>query len=171
MLYKKLVQTVEDHSEYLTGKWIKDVKNNPCTKGYRQISDEILHARIKDVFGRLGEWLTDEESDYSNTAKYFMSLGKERAAQGIKSSEIIYALIIARNVIWQFILEQGCLNNAVDLYEAGEFQLRVTHFFDKAVYFTTAGHESLHIDENEIYKEEGFFDKAVESVTKWVIGV
>ncbi len=168
MLYEKFIRLVEDHAEYLTQGWIKEVLNNPSTSGYKSMSKELLGSRIYDVYHRLGNWLLSEDQSYFKIAEHFMDLGKERARENLKVSEVIYALILARVVLWKYVVEQGVIHSSIDLQQAFDFYQKVTNFFDKATYFVAVGFEQA-TGKTQSIKEEDLIQKAVGSVTKWFI--
>jgi hypothetical protein len=169
MLYEKFIRLVEDHAEELTKEWIKEIKNNPSTAGYRNIDDAILGVRIFDVYRRLGEWIMNADPNDPITAEHFIKLGRERAGEKIKNSEVIYALILARVVLWRYIIEHQVISTAIELHQLLEFYQKVNNFFDKAAYFVAVGFESIGKDEQKKLEENGFVGKAVQGVTGWFI--
>ncbi|MBU2492004.1 MAG: RsbRD N-terminal domain-containing protein [Bacteroidetes bacterium] len=169
MLYQKFIRLVEDHAEQLTKIWLKEVKKNPSTKSYKNLSDKELSRRIYDVYLRFGNWVLQNDPLDKKVAEHYMNLGKERAAEGIQLSEVIYALILSRVVMWKYISDQGVITSSFDCQQALEFYKIVTSFFDKAVYFVAAGYETtkhIHVDEP---KGKDFVEKAVKSITGWLI--
>jgi hypothetical protein len=169
MLYEKFIRLVEEHAEQLTKSWIKEVKNNPSTIGYKKMSDQLLDTRVYDVYKRLGNWVLQKDPSDKNTAEHFMKLGRERASEGLRASEVIYALILSRVVLWKYIINQGVINSAMDMQQALGFYQKVNNFFDKAAYFVAVGFESIHLEDQEKLKKEDFVEKAVKGVTKWFI--
>ena len=169
MLYEKFIRLVEDHAEALTKEWINEIKTNPSTKGYRKIDDAILGVRVFDVYKRLGQWIMNADPRDPNTAEHFIKLGRERAKENLKNSEVIYALILARVVLWRYIVDQGVINSIIDLHQSLEFYQKINNFFDKATYFVAVGFESVRDEEQEKLKQEDFVEKAVKGVTNWFI--
>lgn len=169
MLYEKFIRLVEDHAEELTKEWIKEIKNNPSTKGYRKVEDAILGVRIFDVYRRLGEWILNAEPNDPNTAEHFIKLGRERAGENLKNSEVIYALILARVVLWRYIINQGVISSAIALHQLLEFYQHVNNFFDKATYYVAVGFENVGKEDQDKLKHEGFVDKTVQGITGWFI--
>jgi len=167
MLYEKFIRLVEDHAESLTQEWIKEVKTNTCTTGYSKIEDAILGVRVFDVYKRLGEWIMNTDPADPKTAEHFIKLGRERANEKLKNSEVVYALILARVVLWRHIVGQGIINSTMDMYQSLEFYQKVNNFFDKAVYFVAVGFESVNNNDQEKLKKDDFVDKAVKGVTGW----
>jgi len=169
MLYEKFIRLVEDHAEALTKEWIKEIKTNPSTVGYRKVDAAILGVRVFDVYRRLGEWVMNADPGDPKTAEHFIKLGRERAGEKLKNSEVIYALILARVVLWRYIVDQGIITSTIDLHQSLEFYQKVNNFFDKATYFVAVGFESIDKKEQDKLKNEDFVDKAVKGVTSWFI--
>lgn len=169
MLYEKFIRLVEDHAEGLTKEWINEIKTNPSTKGYQKIDDAILGVRVFDVYKRLGQWIMNADPSDPKTAEHFIKLGRERAGENLKNSEVIYALILARVVLWRYIVDQGVINSIIDLHQSLEFYQKINNFFDKATYFVAVGFESVAKDEQEKLRKEDFVEKAVKGVTDWFI--
>ena len=169
MLYEKFIRVVEDHAEELTKEWIKEIKSNPSTVGYRKVDDAILGVRVYDVYRRLGEWVMNAEPNDPKTAEHFIKLGRERSDEKLKNSEVIYALILARVVLWRYIINQGVINSSIDLHQSLQFYQKVNNFFDKATYFVAVGFENVGSEEHEKLKKDDFVGKAVQGVTGWFI--
>lgn len=169
MLHEKFIGIVETHAELLTRNWIKEVKTNPLTPSYRNLSDDVLHATVYDVYLRLSRWLQNDETTYRETADHYLRLGRARAESGVKLSEVIYAVILSRVELLNYIRNQGIINNSIDMWRALEFFHKINSFFDKVLYFVSSGYESVHMDEKEVFKEKGFFDKVVNSFAHWMI--
>ncbi|MGE5403149.1 MAG: hypothetical protein ACM3S2_22330 [Ignavibacteriales bacterium] len=167
MLHDKFIGLIETHAELLTKNWIHEVKNNPLTPGYKDLAEEDLHFRVYDIYRRLGAWLPHEETSFRRTAEHYMKLGRARAHEGFKLSEVIYAVSLSRVELWKYIKSQGIINDAMDMYRALEFYQRIDYFFDKVIYFVATGYESAHLEEHEVFKESGFFDKIVDSFAHW----
>lgn len=169
MIYRKFIVLVEDHSELLTQNWIHSIKNNPSTEGYKRLPYDILHGRIFDVYNRLGNWLSEDEPKYKKTAEHFMRLGRERASEGLKASEVISALLLSRDILWKYISNSGLISNSLEIHQALEFYEKIVLFFDKAAYYVSLGYESLHQTDEDVFRKGGFFDKTVNSIFKWFV--
>lgn len=169
MLYEKFIRLVEEHAEEITKEWIKEIKSNPSTIGYRKVDDAILGVRVYDVYRRLGEWVMNADPNDPKTAEHFIKLGRERAGEELKNSEVIYALILARVVLWRYIVNQGVINSNIDLHQSLQFYQHVNNFFDKATYYVAVGFENVDKEDHEKLKENDFVGKTVNSITDWFI--
>ena len=169
MIYRKFINLVENHSELLTQNWIHEIKTNPSTAGYKNLPYEILHGRIYDVYNRLENYISEDEPQYKITAEHFMRLGRDRCREGLKSSEVLFALMLAKDVLWKYVVNSGIINNTLEFHQALEFYERIVLFFDKSAYYVTLGFESISMSEEDVFRKGGFFDKTVNSIFKWFI--
>lgn len=168
MLYDKFIRVVEDHAEELTKRWIDEVRHNEATPTYHQLNNEVLHKRVHSIYKRLGEWLLLRDLSNKENAEHFIKLGYERSKEGFKLSEVMYAIILIRTVLWQYVVDQGLINSTVDLYKALEFYNTINNFFDKANFFVAVGYEKG-VGHPETEHKEKFVDGAVNAITKWII--
>jgi hypothetical protein len=169
MLYAKYITLVEDHAEELTKQWIKEINNCPATRAYSEMSDELLANRIFDLYKRLHVWILQNDPGDTHTAEHYIKLGRARANEGLKLSEVTYALILSRVVLWRYIVNQGVIANSFDLQQAFEFFQKVNNFYDKAIYLVSIGYESFKANEGQQVKKEEFIKETVNSITRWLI--
>jgi hypothetical protein len=141
MLSVRLVRLIEDHAEELTCGLLDDLATNARTPAFHKISRVELHHRTYNVYRNLGEWL-GHTSDESIEATY-TGLGKRRFAEGIPLSEVVCALTLAKYHLREFIRMRGLVDSAVELYQEQELQRLVGRFFDRAIYYTIRGYESV----------------------------
>ena len=139
MLSARLIRSIEDHAEELTRGVLEDLQQNPRTPAYHKVSREELHHRVYEVYRNLGRWL-GHKADEPIEACY-SPLGERRYAEGIPLSEVIYALILEKYHLRDYIRSAGVVDSGVELYQEQELHRLVGHFFDKAIYYAAKGHE------------------------------
>lgn len=139
MLSVRLVRMIEEHAEELTGGVLNDLQSNPRTAAYHKLSREELHRRAYEVYRNLGRWL-GQKTDETIEASY-NDLGKKRCAEGVPVSEVVYALILTKYHLRDYIRSAGLVDSAVELYQEQELHRLVGNFFDKAIYYTVKGYE------------------------------
>jgi len=139
MLSDRLVRMIENHADELTKALVEDLQSNPRTASYHRLSREALHHRTYHVYKDLGLWLNSkaEEDIEANYTK----LGKEREAEGVPLSEVVYALTLTKYHLRDYIQVSGLVDSAVDLYQTLELQRLLGQFFDKAIYYTVRAFE------------------------------
>lgn len=141
LLSGRLVRLIEDHAEELTHGLLDDLATNACTPAYHRIPRDELHHRIYDVYRNLGEWLA-HNTEESVEATY-RELGKRRHSEEVPLSEVVCALTLTKYHLREFIRLRGLIDSAVELYQEQEFQRLVGRFFDRAIYYTVRGYESV----------------------------
>lgn len=137
----RLIRLIESSADELTNKWLADVQRSAKTATYRKLDERDLYQRGFRVLSQLGKWIT-EEIDREESRKEWVQLGKDRRKEGFALSEIIMALALLRRDLWQKIESEGLMDTAYDFFQAMQLHNRVTHFFDRAAYYTACGYES-----------------------------
>jgi hypothetical protein len=139
MLSIRLVKMIESHAEQLTRGAVQDLQTNSRTPAYHKLSREELHHRAYEVYRNLGRWL-GEKTDHMIEA-FYGELGKKRCAEGIPLCEVVYALLLTKYHLRDYIRSSGAVDSAVDLYQEQELHRLVGHFFDRAIYYTVRSYE------------------------------
>ncbi len=140
MLSDRLIKMIETHAEELTRGALSDLQSSPNTPSYQKLSHDDLYQRVYKVYHDLGGWLWEKTDEAIQT--WYLQLGEERFNQGIPLSEVIWALILTRCRLRDYIRNSGLANSAIDLYQQMELHQLVSHFFDRAIYYTVAGYEN-----------------------------
>jgi hypothetical protein len=139
MLSKRLVRLIEDHAEGLSRTVLDDVLHNPRTASLRNTPHDELRRRAYDVYHNLGHWLIDKTEDAIE--RTYAELGHQRFGNRVPLSEMVYALIIMKLHLRDFIRVSGVADSAVELYQEEELHLLVDQFFDRATYYAVKGYE------------------------------
>lgn len=136
MLSARLLHLVETHSHELAKGVAQLLRRHPRTPSYRLFSESEIEQRSEAVFHNLGAWTTRSE-DRIRAA--FEAMGRERYLEAIPLPEVIYALLLHKTHLLNFVEFQGQMT-ALEIY--GEQQLRVAldHFYDLAIYFSSLGY-------------------------------
>ncbi len=139
LLSTRLVQRIEDHAEELTRGVVQDLQSNPKTPSYHALPSQTIQRRAYDVVRNLGKWLTTMSDEEIESAHH--ELARRRAEEDIPLSELIYALILTKYHLRNYISASGMVDSAVQLYQEQELQHLIGRFFDKAAYYTVQGYE------------------------------
>ena len=140
MLSARLVRVIEEHAEELTRGVLSDLAANPRTPAYHNLPADELHRRVYDVYHNLGRWLGDKTEDHVEAT--FGGLGRKRCSEGVPLSEVVYALVLIKDHLREYIRAVGLVDSAVELYLEEELHLSIGHFFDRALYHTVKGYEA-----------------------------
>lgn len=139
-LSSKLIQMIEDHAEELTRGVIRDLQTNPKTPSMHGLSDRELHDQSYEVYHNLSRWLTKFSEDEIKDFHY--RLARIRYDEDVSANEVIYALILKKYHLRDYIRTTGMVDTAVDLLQEQELHHLIGSFFDKAIYFTLEGYEA-----------------------------
>ena len=139
MLSFRLVKANESHAEQITRGVVHDVQTNQRTPTYHTVPAEELHHRAHAIYSNLGRWL-GEKTDQTIEA-FYAELGKKRCAEGIPLCEVVYALLLTKYHLRDYIRTSGLVDSAVEMYQEQELQRLVGHFFDRAIYYTVKSYE------------------------------
>ena len=139
MLSVRVVQLIENHAEELTRGLLDDLKSNSRTPAYHNLPREELRHRVYNVYRNLGRWLGEKTDDMIKAT--YSELGQRRSHEGIPINEVVYALILTKYHLRDYIRTSGLVDSAVDLYQEQQLQRALGQFFDKAIYYTVRGYE------------------------------
>ncbi len=139
MLSARLVALIEDHADELTHGLIEDLQSNPRTPEYLRLARPVIHRRMYEIYHNLDEWLGHETD--SVIEAHYTRLAGARIKDGIPLSEVIYALILTKNHLREYIRTAGLANSAIELYQQQELNRLAGNFFDRAIYYTAREYE------------------------------
>jgi hypothetical protein len=146
----KLVELIENHARRLTSDVVQDLLTNERTRGFRVVSPEELDQRIFQIVAHLGNWIGDPNSKIVQAE--FADWGRRRFEQGIPLSEVMYAVIILKQHMGRYILDNGLVDAAfpridgdyilpMHLNSLQDLHARLGRFFDEALYYLACGYE------------------------------
>ncbi len=139
---------IEDHAEQLTRGLVTDLQSNARTETYHKLPAHELHRRAYEVYHNLGDWLGN--TTQGSVESRYRALGRRRCEEGSPLSEVVYALILTKYHLRDYINSSGLVDSAVEMYQEKELHRLVGQFFDKAIYFTTQGYEDQLADSTPV---------------------
>jgi len=139
MLSIHITRMIEDHAEQLAQSLIIDLQGNPHTPEYHKLPQAEIYRRVYDAYRNLGEWL-GQEAD-SVVQAHYSALGRQRALEGVPLSEVVMALTLTKNHLFNYVRTSSLFDSALQLYQLQELRRLVDNFFDKAIYYTVCAYE------------------------------
>jgi len=140
MLSARLVKIIEEHAEDMSRSLISHLRSDDRVATLVRASQDDLEQRAYDVYHNLGRWLSDKTEEHVEAT--YGGLGRTRAVEGVPLSEVVYALVLIKEHLREYIRAVGLVDSAVELYLEEELHLLIGHFFDKAIYHTVKGYEA-----------------------------
>ena len=136
-----LMQQIEMHAEKLTERVIDAVRTSPRTKFLRDQSEEELRRRFFDLFRNLGRWLSEKSESEIETI--YSEIGRRRCREAVPLSELIYALLLVKQHLWDYVQKNVVAVSESTLYEEELVAEMMGRFFDRALYHTVRGYEEV----------------------------
>ena len=138
-LSDRLIRTIESNAEEFAQSTVKQLRSSPRTESYHKLPDADLYNRCYVVYRNLGRWLW-EKSDQAVQAR-FNELGERRCQEGIPLPEVLWALVLTKDRLLEYLAAYALADSAMELYQQQELDRLIGHFFDRAVCYTAAGYE------------------------------
>src|SRR6185503_19335867 len=116
-------KAIQDNAEDITRGVLHDLGNNPRTPAYHRLSPDELHRRVYDVYHNLGRWVGDKSDEPVEVS--YADLDRKRRAEGVALSEVVYALMLVKHHLREYIRGSGMVDSPVELYQEEELNLLV----------------------------------------------
>ena len=130
---------VSDHGEEIAAMWLQDLRISAQTPSYGVVSDAELVNASEFALEQVNQYFSGDPSD-TNIGEFFHNLGATRAAQGLPLPELISAILLLKREVWMSARTHGVWESAMDLQRALDMTRELGRFFDRAVYYATAGY-------------------------------
>ena len=139
IMFYRLVRLIENHSQALAASLLDRVKNSEATSSYKNVPPEELQVRVFEIYRHLGDWLiTKDERDIE--ARY-VEVGARRALQHVPLSQLVWAIVLTKENLWEFIKKETALERPVEVFGEMEMLEWLDQFFDRAIYYAAMGYE------------------------------
>jgi hypothetical protein len=139
MLGSRLVRLIERHSDALSRGLAEQIRKADRTSDFRKIPAEELRLAATEVYRNLGEWLLQKTD--RDIAGQFRAIAARRAAEGIRLHQFVWALMLTRDHLWQFLRQEAFADNILELHAEFELHHQLSQFFDRAIYYAIEGYE------------------------------
>jgi RsbT co-antagonist protein rsbRD N-terminal domain len=136
----RFVRLIEDHSDALATSLLHKVQKSIRTESYNhKVPREDLRQRVSEIYRHLGEWLLHKNE--SDIEQRYTEIGSRRARQGVPLSELIWAIILTKHNLWEFILDEAYRDRPVEVLGKQELLQLLDQFFDRAIHSAAVGYE------------------------------
>jgi hypothetical protein len=141
MISKKLIRMIEQSSDELTQRLMKDLLKREETRHLRDIRQNRVYGQVYDVYSMLSSWLSGEKTKGS-IIEHYIELGRQRYNESVPLSEVLMSFMLIKRHLWLYALEKKVIDPTYDLYQVIELNNRVVFFFDRIMYCTSVGYET-----------------------------
>jgi hypothetical protein len=140
LLAYRLVRLIEAHSDQLARNLLQRVQECDKTSAYiTQVPPDELRLRVSEVYRNLGEWLLGKTE--ADVQRRYEEIGARRAAQDVPLSQLISALVLTKDTLWEFLLKEAGVERPVEVFGELELLQLLDQFFDRAIYYAVVGYE------------------------------
>ncbi len=153
MLAYRLVRLIETHSERLAEGLLVKLQHCEKCKQFQRVPGEEFRQRAYEIYHHLGEWLLGKREE--DIARRYMEIGQRRQAQGVPLSQLVYAIVLVRDHLWEYLKHEAGAEKPVEVFGELELLQLLEQFFDRAIYWAAVGYE-------QAQAEAAAHEKAVE---------
>ena len=139
MLAMRLVRLIESHADALASGLEERVQSSSQVCHFRTIPPHELRERVYEIYRHLGEWLLGKnELDIEHR---YRQIGLRRAVQGIPLSEVVQAIVLTKENLWEFLKSEAVMDRAVEIMGELELLQMLEMFFERTIYYAAVGYE------------------------------
>ena len=139
MFSYRLVRLIETHADALAAGLEERVLANSQISHFCQIPARELRERVYEIYRHLGEWLLGKnELDIEHR---YREIGGRRAQQRVPLSEVVQAIVLTKENLWEFLKSEAVMDRAVEIMGELELLQMLEMFFDRAIYYAAVGYE------------------------------
>jgi len=139
MFSYRLVRLIETHADTLAASLEEKVRNNPQVDHFRAIPKHELRERVYEIYRHLGEWVLGKNE--LDIEQRYREIGARRARQGVPLSELVQAIVLTKENLWEFLKSEAVIDRAVEIMGELELLQMLEMFFDRAIYYAAVGYE------------------------------
>lgn len=141
MLAYKLVRLIETHSDTLAAGLLAKVRNSLRLGEYGSVPPEELQQRVYEIYRHLGEWLLSRRE--IDLERRYIEIGARRAAQGVPLSQLIWAIILTKENLLDFLKGESAMERPPEVFGRLELLELLEQFFDRAIHYAAIGYEQF----------------------------
>ena len=139
MFSYRLVRLIESHADALAKGLEEKAQSSTLVAHFRNIPAHELRERVYEIYRHLGEWLLGKnELDIEHR---YREIGARRARQHVPISEVIQAIVLTKENLWEFLKSETVMDRAIEIMGELELLQMLEMFFDRAIYYAAVGYE------------------------------
>ena len=139
MLSHRFVRHIEERSDALASGFLHKIQRSARTEAFRKVPPGELTGRVSEIYRHLGEWLLGKNE--MDIEQRYLEIGARRARQRVPLSEVIQAIVLTKENLWEFLKSEAVMDRAVEIMGELELLQMLEMFFDRAIYYSVLGYE------------------------------
>jgi hypothetical protein len=150
LLTYRFVRLIESHAEKLATSLLEKVQHSSRTTAFSNVPPDELRQRVYEIYDHLGDWLmgkTDVDLEHR-----YREIGARRFHQQVPLHELIWAIVLTKENLWDFLTWQTMPDRPVEVF--GEFELLqlLDRFFGRAICFAAMGYEDARVAAEHVHE-------------------
>jgi hypothetical protein len=139
MIRHRLIRLIESRSDELANELLLRAKSSPHLASFTKVPPSELKQRVYEIYRNLGEWLVKRTE--ADIEKQYCTIGARRFRQGVPLSELIWAIILTKDNLWDFLNRESFPGFEMEVLAEHEMFRLIDRFFNHAMYYAARGHE------------------------------
>lgn len=139
MIALRLVRLIDMHSDALAARLLAKVQCSPLLPDYDKVPFEELKRRVRQTYQDLGDWLLGKSAHDIKIS--YSEIGARRAAQHVPLSQLIWAIALTKENLWEFLDQELVLDRPLEIFGELEILKLVDQFFQRAQFYASIGYE------------------------------
>jgi hypothetical protein len=139
MFSYRLVHLIESHADALAAGLEERALTSGRVPHFKNVPVHELRERVHEIYRDLGEWLLCKNQ--LDIEHRYREIGSRRACQNVPISELIQAIVLAKENLWEFLKSEAVIDRAVEIMGELELLQMLEMFFDRAIYYAAVGYE------------------------------
>jgi hypothetical protein len=139
MFSYRLVRLIESRADALAAGLERKVLADSRVTHFNHISAQELRDRVYEIYCHLGEWLLGKNE--LDIEQRYKEIGSRRAQQNVPLSEVIHAIVLTKENLWDFLKAEALTDRVVEIMGELELLQMLEMFFDRAIYYAALGYE------------------------------
>jgi hypothetical protein len=139
MLAYRLVRLIETHSDKLADRLLLKVQASDKTSLFHTVPPEDFRSAVFEIYTHLGQWLLGKSE--ADIARRYTEIGKRRSFQGVPLSQLMWAIVLTRENLWEYLKQEETLERPAEIFGELEMLELLEQFFDRAIYWAAVGYE------------------------------
>lgn len=143
MIRHRLIRLIESRSDELANELLARAKNSPHLANFSKVPPSELKQRVYEIYRNLGEWLIKRTEE--DIEKQYCTIGARRFRQGVPLSELIWAIVLTKDNLWNFLNRESFPGFEMEVLAEHEMFRMIDRFFNHAIYYAARGYEKAAI--------------------------
>ena len=145
MFSVKMIQLIKSHAEVLSEQLMHRLeRSRQCPGLLRKVPAYKSQECAYEMYRNLSDWLITLTKNQSDIEEEYVSIGMQRARQGVPFSELLFAFSATKECLWGHLEENAVFEDPVELIGDLNLLHSIGRFFDQVAHAAALGYEEAH---------------------------